>query len=95
MILPNHARVLLNHDSDTEEAIKLFSRRDDVDRVNKENISRLPAATRTYKCLDHFDWKDHHREDSSLEKNSRLADDGSGTLHALVSINAVATNGFH
>ncbi|CAO2657621.1 Nn.00g037470.m01.CDS01 [Neocucurbitaria sp. VM-36] len=83
VILPNHARILLNHPSETEDAIKLFSRRDDVDRVNNENISRLPSEARTYKCVDHFNWKEHHKDDRSLEKNTREADDGTGTLHAL------------
>lgn len=83
VILPNHARVLLNHTSETEDAIKLFARREDVDRTNNENINKLAAVARTYKCIDHFDWKPHHRDDKSLEKNTRLADDGNGTLHAL------------
>jgi ATP-dependent DNA helicase PIF1 len=84
VILPNHAKILLNHASETENAIKLFARRDDVDRVNNENIAKLPAKPRDYKCMDHFSWKEHHQDDSSLEKNTRLAADGSGTLNALV-----------
>lgn len=82
VILKPHANILLNHTSETEGAIQLFARRDDVDRVNNENIAKLPAQAITYKCVDHFDWKTHHREEASLEKNTRPGDDG--TLLALV-----------
>ncbi|CBX94541.1 hypothetical protein LEMA_P120320.1 [Plenodomus lingam JN3] len=83
VILPNHARVLLNHTSETKDAIKLFSTRDDVDRTNNENINKLAAAPHRYKCVDHFEWREHHRDDKSLQKNTRLAEDDNGTLHAL------------
>lgn len=83
-ILPNHAHILLNHTSETENAIKLFSLRMDVDRVNNENIAKLPSEPHRYKCADRFRWNEHHRGDQSLEKNAREANDGSGTLQALV-----------
>jgi hypothetical protein len=82
VILKPHAHILLNHTSETEDAIKLFARRDDVDRINNENIHRLPSAAIVYKCVDHFDFKEHHKSDSSLEKNTRQGDNG--TLVALV-----------
>jgi ATP-dependent DNA helicase PIF1 len=81
VILKPHANILLNHTSETEGAIKLFARRDDVDRINNENINKLPSQAITYKCVDYFDWKTHHREDTSMEKNSRPGEDG--TLAAL------------
>jgi hypothetical protein len=37
----------------------------------------------TYKCLDHFSWKDHHRDDTSLEKNTKPGEED-GTLAVLV-----------
>jgi ATP-dependent DNA helicase PIF1 len=80
--LKPHAHILLNHTSETEDAIKLFARRDDVDRINNENIHRLPSEALTYKCVDHFSWKDHHKNDTSLEKNTRPGENG--TLVALV-----------
>jgi ATP-dependent DNA helicase PIF1 len=83
IILPNHANILLNHKSETENAIKIFAKREDVDRVNNENIANLPSKAITYKCLDNFERKEHHREDSSLDKYSKLADNG-GTLQQLV-----------
>jgi hypothetical protein len=82
VILKPHAHILLNHTSETEDAIKLFARRDDVDRINNENIHRLPSAAIVYKCVDHFDFKEHHKTDTSLEKNTRQGDNG--TLVALV-----------
>jgi hypothetical protein len=82
VILKPHAHILLNHTSETEDAIKLFARRDDVDRINNENIHRLPSAAIVYKCVDHFDFKEHHKSDSSLEKNTRQGDND--TLVALV-----------
>jgi hypothetical protein len=66
-----------------DEGIKLFARRDDVDRINNENVAKLPSQVITYKCLDHFSWKDHHRDELSLEKNLRPGEID-GTLHALV-----------
>lgn len=71
--------------SETEDAIKLFSLRVDVDRINNENISKLPTIARSYKCLDHFKWQEHHKDDKSLEKNTREASDDSDTLQVLVS----------
>jgi hypothetical protein len=82
VILKPHANILLNHTSETEDAVKLFARRDDVDRINNENIAKLPSEARTYKCIDHFSWKDHHKNDTSLEKNTRPGEDD--TLAALV-----------
>jgi hypothetical protein len=84
VILPPHANILLNHTSETEDAIKIFARRDDVDRVNNENIAKLRFKAYSYKCLDYFDWRPEHRDDKSLERNARLMDDGSGNLLALV-----------
>lgn len=82
-ILKPHANVLVNHTSETEGAIEIYARRNDVDRVNNENINKIPSAARAYKCLDQFHWPEYHRSDRSLERNTyRLPD---GTLSALVS----------
>lgn len=54
-----------------------------MDRINNENVAKLASQAITYKCLDHFSWKDHHRDESSLEKNLRPGEID-GTLHALV-----------
>ncbi|KAG9189567.1 ATP-dependent DNA helicase PIF1 [Alternaria panax] len=65
-IVKPHANILLNHTKDTEGAIQIFSKRDDVDRVNKQNIARLPSQQLIFKCLDDFKWNDF--EDKTLEK---------------------------
>lgn len=82
-ILKPHANVLLNHTSETEGAIQIYARRFDVDRVNNENIKKIPSVARAYKCLDDFQWPEHHRGDRTLERNTYRLPDGS--LSALVS----------
>ena len=82
-IVSNHAKILLNHASEAENAIEIYARRQDVDRVNNENISRLPSQAISYKCVDFFEWKSHHKDDKSLEKYSRRLD-GDDTLQQLV-----------
>ncbi|KAJ4992662.1 ATP-dependent DNA helicase PIF1 [Stagonosporopsis vannaccii] len=76
-ILKPHANVLLNHTSETEGAIEIYARRVDVDRVNNDNINKIPSSARAYKCVDHFDWPDHHRSDRTLERNTYRMPDGS------------------
>ncbi len=82
-ILKPHAKVLLNHTSETEGAIEIYARRVDVDRVNNANIQKLPSTALAYDCLDNFDWPEHHRKDTTLERNTyRLP---GGSLATLVS----------
>ncbi|KAH7563274.1 hypothetical protein BM1_00321 [Bipolaris maydis] len=83
IIVPNHAKILLNHTSETENAIKIFSLRRDVDRINSENVARLPSEPRKYHCLDDFNWKQHHRYDQSLEKYTRPGLGDPRTLYQL------------
>jgi|SRR5690242_13613587 len=82
-ILKPHAHVLLNHTSETEGAIEIYARRVDVDRVNNNNINKIPSAARAYRCVDNFDWPDHHKSDKTLERNTYRMPDGS--LSSLVS----------
>ena len=82
-ILKPHANVLLNHTSETEGAIQIYARRFDVDRVNNENINKIPSTARAYKCLDDFHWPEEHRDDQTLLRNTYRQPDGS--LVALVS----------
>lgn len=83
IIVPNHAKILLNHTSETENAIKIFSLRRDVDRINSENVARLPSGPRKYHCLDDFNWKQHHRDDQSLEKYTKPGLGDPRTLYQL------------
>jgi hypothetical protein len=77
---------LLNHTSDTEGGIKIFARRDEVDEVNRTNIRNLPSKPHSYTSLDTFIWQNEHRDDQTLEKNTRRTDTGS--LNVLVRLSS-------
>ncbi|KAJ8118005.1 hypothetical protein OPT61_g936 [Boeremia exigua] len=76
-ILKPHAKVLLNHTSETEGAIEVYARRVDVDRVNNDNIHKISSAALAYKCVDTFDWPEQHRSDTTLERNTYRLPGGS------------------
>jgi ATP-dependent DNA helicase PIF1 len=84
IIVPNHANVLLNHASETNNATKIFSLRRDVDRLNREEISKLPSIPHIYHCEDYFDWKPHHQGDPSLKKYTLPGAFGKRSLQQLV-----------
>jgi ATP-dependent DNA helicase PIF1 len=70
--------LLLNHPSETRGAVKLFSTREEVRRVNMEAFNILRSRARTFRSLDYFRWNEKHR---NLEfKTKRSAD---GSLQAL------------
>jgi ATP-dependent DNA helicase PIF1 len=77
-LLPTDIHLLLNHDSETRNAIRLFATRAEVQRVNMEMFNKLRSKARTYKCLDHFRWNEKHRH---LENKGMRGPDGS--LNAL------------
>jgi hypothetical protein len=66
--------LLLNHESETRGAIKLFATREEVKRVNDEKFKALPTTARTYVCLDHFHWNDRH---GNLRSKGDRGPDGS------------------
>lgn len=72
----------MNHVSETEGAILLSSLKNDVEKVNKQNLDRIHTEARWYKCLDTFQWSDVNRDDKALEKNEERLEDGS--LNAMV-----------
>jgi ATP-dependent DNA helicase PIF1 len=76
----------MNHTSDTEGAIMLSSLKNDVLRVNRENLDKITSEARWYKCLDTFQWSDVNRSERALEKNENREEDGS--LTAMVSSNS-------
>jgi ATP-dependent DNA helicase PIF1 len=51
----------------------LFPTRAEVKRVNDEMFNKLRSQPRTYMCLDHFKWNEHHR---NLESKKMIAGDG-------------------
>ena len=73
-LLPADIHLLLNHDSETRNAIRLFATRAEVQRVNMEMFTRLRSKAHTYNCLDHFRWNEKHRH---LENKGQRGPDGS------------------
>lgn len=76
-IQEQHAKILMNHKSDTEGAIMLSSLKNDVERVNRQNLDKIASEARWYKCLDTFHWTDVNRSDKTLERNAERLEDGS------------------
>lgn len=66
--------ILLNHPSDTTNAIRLFSTHVEVKRVNDAEFARLQTRKLDFKCLDSFKWNQEHRH---LEWYKRRQSDGS------------------
>lgn len=54
--------LLLNHPSETVNAVRLFPRKDDVKQVNDTEFNRLQSPIRTYTCIDEFYWNKEHKE---------------------------------
>ena len=76
---PEEVDILLNHPSMTENAVKLFSTREEVRRTNEKEFARLKTPTHGYRCYDRFLW---HRElhPELAERNEKNPD---GSLRAL------------
>lgn len=52
--------LLLDHPSETSDAVRLFPRRVDVKTINDEELAKLPGRALTYKSLDDFDQTPKH-----------------------------------
>jgi ATP-dependent DNA helicase PIF1 len=74
-LLPPETKLMLNHESETRNAIQLFATRAEVNKVNEERFRALRSVERTYKCLDHFKWNEAHGNLRS--KGEYKAPDGS------------------
>lgn len=79
-LLPVDVDLLLNHPSETRNAVRLYATRDEVKRRNDEMFAKLRSKAQLYKCLDNFQWNPNHRH---LESRGFKGPDGS--LNALVS----------
>ena len=75
---PAEETLLLTHPSQTSNAVKLFSTRDEVRTVNSAAFNRLPTQKHTYRCLDHFVCNAPH-----LEARGKRSESDHGTLLAL------------
>ena len=75
-------RLLLNHENDASNGVKLYPRNDDVAKHNKTEFAKIFAPRRRYLCLDDFQCMS---EDPSTEllKNGRADRDHPDTLNAL------------
>jgi ATP-dependent DNA helicase PIF1 len=67
--------LLLNHKSDVGNAVRLFSTREEVRRLNYQEYSKLKTQDRKYRCYDdidvrqehpHLQWKTNRLPDGSL-----------------------------
>lgn len=74
---PQEEDLLLRHDSQTSNAVKLFSTRQEVGAVNREAFNRLRSPQRTYNSYDDF-----RCSNPNLESKGRRSDHD-GTLDAL------------
>jgi ATP-dependent DNA helicase PIF1 len=70
--------LLLNHKSDVDKAVRLFSTREEVRRLNYEEYVKLKTEPRKYNCYDDIQVQDAHPQ--LKWKVSRLPD---GSLAAL------------
>ena len=52
--------LLLHHESDTRDAVKLFPKREDVRKINEMALAQLPGRALKYCCVDDFSWKSRH-----------------------------------
>lgn len=68
--------LLINHPSNTENAVKLFPTRNEVMRINQTEFDKLPSEKRGYTCLDHFRWNEE-KHPHLRSKGERQPYDGS------------------
>jgi ATP-dependent DNA helicase PIF1 len=64
--------LLLNHDSQTGNAVRLFPTREEVRVVNKTAFDRLPSQKRVFRCYD--DFRCHSKHLQSKERRSEHDD---------------------
>ena len=53
--------LLLYHDSDTEGAVKLFPKLDEVKEVNAKSFDSLSTPKFKFTSLDYFEWNKEHK----------------------------------
>ncbi|KNG47483.1 atp-dependent dna helicase pif1 [Stemphylium lycopersici] len=66
-ITPEDGRILLDHHSDTTDAVEIFPKRENVGMVNRQRIERLSGESVPYKCKDFWLLKKHHKGNISLQ----------------------------
>ena len=73
--------LLLTHESDTTDAVKLFPKKTDVRVINDTKLAQLPGRALTYCCVDDFLWNAKH--DNLRYKGERCEEPMGHALEAL------------
>lgn len=73
--------LLLDHESETEDAVRLFPRKKDVKAINDMELAKLPGRPLTYLCLDNFSWNRGH--ENLRDKGEHCPEPMSHALQAL------------
>lgn len=73
--------LLLEHASETKDAVRLFPRKVDVKAINDKELAKLSGRALTYLCVDNFYWILEH--DTLGDKRERCPKPLSHTLKAL------------
>ena len=73
--------LLLEHASETKDAVRLFPKRKDAKEINDRELAHLPGRALIYFCVDNFYWNPEH--DTLGDKQDRGLGPMSHTLEAL------------
>lgn len=73
--------LLLEHESETKDAVRIFPRKKDVKAINDGELAQLPGRPLRYLCLDDFWWNREH--DNLSDKRNRSPEPMSHALEAL------------
>ena len=74
-------RLLLEHESETKDAVRLFPRKADVKSINDKELAKLPGRALTYLSVDNFHWNRKH--DTLEDKGEKCPEPMSHALQAL------------
>ena len=78
---PDEVDLLMNHECDVTNAVKLASTRDVADKTNKKRLNNLPGIEYKYKCQDDFIWqRDLHPELNEIKPLKRKPNVSSGNF---------------
>ena len=73
--------LLLEHESETEDAVRLFPLKAEVKVINQMELAKLPGPPLTYLCLDNFWWNREH--ENLIDRHYRCPEPMSHALEAL------------
>lgn len=63
--------LIFGHESDVEQAVRIFTTNHDADRTNEAELAKLETEEVTYDCIDSFMW--HHSLHPELEDEGTFA----------------------